>query len=41
MTSDTWLLFYLPTEGVILIPKVEIGFSRRKNITKEIQVKSE
>lgn len=34
MESDTLLQFYLPTEGVSLMPQVEIGFSRRKRSQK-------
>ena len=30
MESDTLSLFYLPTEGVSLMQKIETGFSRRK-----------
>lgn len=34
MKFDTLLLFYLPTEGVSLMPKVEIGFPRKKGSQK-------
>lgn len=37
MESGTLLLFYLPTEGVSLMPKVEIGFSGRERSQKKFR----